>query len=100
MLWKSNAKTRYDATQEELTEGTIFNLKDNKLGICIHKIHYLGDKLFLNCGALNIKDLDLHTEDFEEAVEKSKEILKCKAISIRDSVLAFTDDDEIEFCKY
>lgn len=70
MKFKSNAKYN-----EEPKTGSIFALKDNSLGIVIHKYVGYGDTLFLNCSALNIFNRDLGTEDFEEAVSKAKEVI-------------------------
>ena len=70
MKFKSNAKYK-----EEPKTGSIFTLKYNSLGISIHKYVGCGDSLFLNSKALNIDNYDLGTEDFEEAVNKAKEVV-------------------------
>ena len=68
--WKSNAQYN-----EEVEQGSVFELKDNKLGISIH--HYIGcgNNWYLTCKALKMSARSLETEDFEEAVEKAKKII-------------------------
>ena len=65
MKFKSNANFN-----KEPKTGSIFTLKDNSLGISIHKYAGCGDELFLNSKALSIYNYDLETEDFDEAVRK------------------------------
>lgn len=95
MEFKSNAK--YD---EEPKTGSIFTLKYNSLGIVIHKYVGCGDALFLNCSALDIFNHNLETEDFNEAVNKAKEIIMCKVKKIREDVYRFYSDSSIEFNRY
>lgn len=95
MKFKSNAKH-----SEELKTGSIFTLKDNSLGIVIHKYVGCGDALFLNSKALNIDNYDLGTEDFEEAVSKAKEIIMRKVKKIREDSYRFYTDNNIEFDRY
>ena len=71
MLWKSNAGYNEDAKKS----GTVFELKDNKLGIRVHKYIGCGDELFLSCRCLGINMRDLGTEDFDKAVEVAKGII-------------------------
>ena len=71
MLWKSNAGYNEDAKKS----GSVFELKDNKLGIRIHKYIGCGDELFLSCRCLGINTRDLGTEDFDKAVEVAKDII-------------------------
>ena len=71
MLWKSN--TRYNEDAKKF--GTVFELKDNKLGIRVHKYIGCGNKLFLSCRCLGIDMADLRTEDFDKAVEVAKDII-------------------------
>ena len=71
MFWKSNARYNEDAKKS----GTVFELKDNKLGIRVHKYVGCGDKLFLSCRYLGIDMADLGTEDFDKAVEVAKDII-------------------------
>lgn len=68
--WKSNAQLN-----EEVEKGSIFELKDNKLGILIH--HYIGcgNNWYLSCKALKMSNRSLETENFEEAVVKAKIII-------------------------
>lgn len=95
MKFKSNAK--YD---EEPKTGSIFALKYNSLGIVIHKYVGYGDALFLNCSALDILNYDLGTEDFKEAVSKTKEIIMREVKKIRDDSYRFYSDNNIEFDRY
>lgn len=69
MEWKSNCKFG-----QKPEEGSIFTLK-NPLGICIHKYVGCGDNLYLSCDRLGIDTENLHTEDFNEAVNKAKQII-------------------------
>lgn len=95
MKFKSNAK--YD---EEPKTGSIFALKYNSLGIVIHKYVGYGDALFLNCSALDILNYDLGTEDFEEAVNKAKEVVMREVKKIREDAYRFYSDNSIEFDRY
>lgn len=95
MKFKSNAK--YD---EEPKTGSIFTLKSNSLGISIHKYVGCGDTLFLNSKALNIDNYDLETEDFEEAVSKTKEVVMREVKKIREDAYRFYSDNNIEFDRY
>nr|DAL91190.1 MAG TPA: hypothetical protein [Caudoviricetes sp.] len=95
MKFKSNAKYN-----EKPEIGSIFTLKDNSLGISIHKYVGCGDALFLNSKALNIDNYDLGTEDFEEAVSKTKEIIMCEVKKIREDSYRFYSDNNIEFDRY
>lgn len=70
MKFKSNA--RYE---EKLEDGSIFDLKDYSLKVSIHKYVGCGDNLYLSCYELGISQKDLETEDFNEAVSKSMEIV-------------------------
>lgn len=71
---------------------SIYDLKDNGLRICIHKLVGLGDELFLNCVPLNLKDVDLYTEDLDEAVSKSKEIIDETVENLRAEANRFIND--------
>ena len=95
MKFKSNAKYG-----ENPKTGSIFALKYNSLGIVIHKYAGSGDALFLNCSALDIFNYDLRTEDFNEAVSKSKEIIMCKNKKIKEDSYKFYSDSNIEFDRY
>lgn len=92
MKFKSNAKY-----SEGPKTGSIFTLKDNSLGISIHKYVGCGDALFLNSKALNIDNYDLGTEDFEEAVSKAKEVIMREVKKIREDSDRFYSDNNIEF---
>lgn len=95
MKFKSNAKYK-----EKPETGSIFTLKDNSLGISIHKYVGCGDALFLNSKALNIDNYDLGTEDFEEAVSKAKEVVMREVKKIRQDAYRFYSDSNIEFDRY
>ena len=95
MKFKSNAKCK-----EKPETGSIFTLKDNSLGISIHKYVGCGDALFLNSKAMNINNYDLGTEDFDEAVGKAKEIIMREAKKIREDAYRFYSDNNIEFDRY
>ena len=68
--WKSNARWN-----EDLNEGSIFELKDNKLGISIYHYVGCGKNWYLSCKALKMSNRSLETEDFEEAVKRAKRII-------------------------
>ena len=95
MKFKSDAKCGKD-----VKTGDVFDLKDNSLGISIHKYVGCGDALFLNSKALNIDNYDLRTEDFDEAVSKAKEVIMCKVKKIREDSYRFCTDNNIEFDRY
>ena len=95
MKFKSNAKYK-----EEPKTGSIFTLKYNSLGISIHKYVGCGDSLFLNSKALNIDNYDLGTEDFEETVNKAKEVVMREVKKIREDAYKFYSDNSIEFDRY
>ena len=95
MKFKSNAKYK-----EEPKTGSVFALKDNSLGISIHKYVGCGDALFLNCSALDIFNYNLGTEDFDEAVSKAKEVVMLKVKKIREDAYRFYSDNNIEFDRY
>jgi hypothetical protein len=95
MKFKSNAKYN-----EEPKTGSIFALKYNSLRIVIHKYVGYGDTLFLNCNTLGIYNYDLGTEDFEEAVSKTKEIIMHEVKKIREDSYRFCMDNNIEIVRY
>lgn len=95
MKFKSNAKYN-----EEPKTGSIFALKYNSLRIVIHKYVGYGDTLFLNCNTLGIYNYDLGTEDFEEAVSKTKEIIMHEVKKIREDSYRFYMDNNIEIVRY
>lgn len=70
MEFKSNAK--YGRRPEE---GTIFELNNNNLKISIHHYVGCGESWFLSCKSLGISCKDLYTNDFNDAVEKAKELI-------------------------
>lgn len=95
MKFKSNAKYG-----EKPENGSIFELKDNSLRICIHKYVGCGDALFLSCHALNIDKHDLRTEDFNEAVSKAKEVISAEMKRLREEAYRFCMDTHVEIVEY
>ena len=95
MKFKSNAKDN-----KEPKTGSNFNLKNNSLGISIHKYVGCGDELFLDSKVLNIDNYNLETEDFEEAVSKAKEVIMREVEKIREDAYKFYSDTNIEFDRY
>lgn len=77
---------------------SIYDLKNNPLGICIHKYVGCGDNLYLTCYKLNIWDRDLFTEDITEAVKKSQWIIRDVLRDISLNAMAFIlDDSDVEY---
>ena len=74
-------------------QNSIFDLKDNNLSICIHKLVGCGDTLYLNCRRFGITDVDLNTEDFETAVSTSRKIIYRLASDCFSAAKQFMDDD-------
>ena len=96
MKWKSNAKFK----QKE-TDGSIFDLKECGIRLTIHKIHGLGDNLYLSSTDYGFSQHDLDTEVFDEAVKKSKSLILERATRIYNAALKFSEDDsENEFTRY
>lgn len=95
MKFKSNA--RYE---RKLEDGSIFDLKDNSLKLSIHKYAGCGDNLYLSCYELGISRKDLETEDFNEAVSKSKEIVTERMKHLREEAYRFCMDTHIEIVRY
>lgn len=95
MKFKSNAKYN-----EDPKSGSIFALKYNSLGIVIYKYVGCGDALFLNCSTLDILNHNLGTEDFEEAVSKTKEVVMREVKKIREDAYRFCMDNNIEIVRY
>lgn len=95
MEFKSNAKFG-----KEPEEGSVFELKNNNLKMQIH--HYIGcgDAWFLSCASLSISQRDLHTEDFTEAVVKSKEILWEEISSLLEEFNKIKEDDTVHISRY
>ena len=94
MKFKSNAKYN-----EEPKTGSIFTLEYNSLKIVIHKYVGCGNVLFLNCSALNIYNHKLGTEDFHEAVSKTKEVVMREVEKIREDSYRFYSDNNIEIVR-
>ena len=95
MEWISNAKLK-----QELTEGTVFKLR-GITDICIHKIHGLGNKLFLSCRLVGFESFDLRTEDFTVAVENTKAVVQ-KKLEVLNKIYAefINDESDNVFVRY
>lgn len=94
MKWISNAKVGYEHTQEELAKGSSFYVNIENLNISIHKYAGCGNDLFLNCDKLRINNRDLGTDNFDIAVEKSKEIIRKEFNELQKQVTIFLEDKE------
>lgn len=96
MQFKSNCLYK-----QEPEEGSIFWLKDNKLGITIHNYSGCGKRWFLTCNNLNIKQHSLDTEDFTEAVLKAKGIIGNMLSEYMSELLKISNENEpIELVRY
>lgn len=95
MKFKSNARYK-----EKPENGSIFDLKGNSLKLSIHKYTGCGNNLFLSCYELGISRKNLETEDFSEAVNKSKEIVTERMKHLRDEAHKFIVDECIEIVRY
>lgn len=80
---------------------TIYDLKNNSLDICIHKI-VGSENLYLNCHKLNVSDYNLQTTDFDEAVKKSQVIIMERSTELYNLAIDFAKNvhDHNEFVKY
>lgn len=96
MQWKSNAKYG-----QELTDGSIFELKESGISIKIHKIAGCGGGLYLTCRDFGFVQRNLDTEDFDEAVENAKSLILKRANFLSKEALKFHDDEsKNEFMRY
>lgn len=96
MQWISNARYK-----QELTDGSIFELKESGIRISIHKIHGLGDDLYLTCRDLGFDQKNLKTENFDEAVKMAKNLILERAAFLSAEAVKFHDDEsENEFVRY
>ena len=95
MKFKSNA-----GYKEKPENGSIFDLKDNSLKLSIHKYVGCGNNLFLSCYELGISRKNLETEDFSEAVNKSKEIVSERMKHLREEAYRFCMDTHVEIVRY
>lgn len=71
--WKSNARCN-----DNVEDGTIFELKNNDLGVSLHKDAEWGDNWVVSCKALGIKAHGLSTKDFEKAVDNARDYICAK----------------------
>lgn len=83
MEWKSNA-----GYKKQPSEGTIFN---SPYGVTIHRMIYF-DGWWFSCHELNISQMKLNGETFDEAVKEAKEIVKEKLADLQNKYIAFVDD--------
>ena len=94
MKFRSNA--RYDEPPES---GTIFELKDNKLRIKIHRIIHIDGTWFLSCAPLGFSQYDLHEDDFNNAVGKAKDIIGQEIRRLNDEYCKILDDYSVEIVR-
>lgn len=87
MEWISNSKFGVPAEN-----GTVFTNKKNER-LRIHKIHGYGDGWYLSCETLGFYQRNLNTEDFDEAVEKTKNIVFERIIELQNLYLPIVNDD-------
>lgn len=91
MKFRSNA--RYEEAPES---GTIFELKDNKLRIKIHRSIHIDGTWFLSCVPLGFSQYDLHEDDFNNAVEKAKNIIGQEIRKLNDEYCKIANDYVVE----
>lgn len=78
---------------------TIFDLKNNKLGICIHHIFGL-DGWYLSCKHLKLSDIPLKGQEFEEVVFEAQLIIDSQITKVRnmaDDFILLPYDENIFF---
>ena len=96
MKFKSNARFG-----QELSDGSIFEFKDSEIEISIHQIIHIEDTWFLSCPELGIRQNNLHTKEFKDAVEKAKIVIKSRLEYLLSETMKFCEDDsEIELVRY
>ena len=96
MEWISNAKCG-----QELNTGTIFNAKKIGRRVTIHKLHGLGNDWYLTSRDLGIERENLRTEDFEQAIQRAKDIVRLKLFTFNQLFKDFLEDDtETTFTRY
>lgn len=94
MKFKSDARFG-----QELSDGSIFDFKDSKIMISIH--HHIEDTWFLSCPELGIRQNNLHTKEFKDAVERAKIVIKSRLEYLLSETIKFCEDDsEIELVRY
>lgn len=94
MKFRSNA--RYGEPPES---GTIFELKDNKLRIKIHRIIHIDGTWFLGCAPLGFSQYDLHEDDFNNAVGKAKDIIGQEIRRLNDEYCKILNDYSVEIVR-
>ena len=91
MKFRSNA--RYGEAPES---GTIFELKDNRLRIKIHRIIHINGTWFLSCAPLGFSQYNLREDDFNNAVEKAKNIIGQEIRKLNDEYCKIANDYAVE----
>ena len=86
MKWKSNAQGG-----TSLESGTIFKLKA-PANVVIHKYVGCGDTWLLSCTPLGIERENLHTADFDDAVDSAKFIVRATLNKLLDEYAPFAAD--------
>lgn len=88
MEWISNCKYN-----QQLEEGTIFQLKGIDIKLCIHHYAGCGDLWYLSCPALGVNTYNLDTNDFDKAVVKAQEYLDDIVVDLYNKIRKFTLDN-------
>ena len=97
MRFKSNAWLG-----DSVKSGTVFEFKDNNLGILIHRIGgYEDDSWFLSVRSLGISDAYLCKGSLEDAVKFAKNYIEVRIADLKHAAEYFyNDDSEIEITRY
>ena len=90
----------YVNSNQELSEGAVFLLKNNGLEISIRRLDDRGDHLYLTCHLLNIINKALDTNDFTEAVKKAKDIIEKEINYLVSEFAKIKNDDIIQLVRY
>ena len=75
-----------------IESGTVFTLKDLDFPLHIHTIHGYGPGWFLTCLDLRFDKEGLQTEDFNEAVNRAKEMVRKRLALLQETFGAFVAD--------
>lgn len=95
MKWKANAKFN-----QPLESASVWTAKDT-MNVVIHKLHGLGDTLYLTCSDFGIYNMSLRTDDFETAVRSAKAIIKDGLAVMQERYIPFINDStETEISRY
>ena len=86
---------------QELNTGTIFDAKKTGRRVTIHKLHGFGNDWYLTCRDLGIEKENLRTEDFEQAIQNAKDIVRLKLFALNQLFKDFLEDTtETTFTRY